>query len=88
MAPWQVCVPLGQLASVVQAVPPEEIGPQGMPPVIEPSELLSTHAVRPPAFEYSKLPLLWANALGAPTAAIKPVPAKRPTIPFMISSHL
>src|SRR5437660_561576 len=40
-APWQVCVAVGQFAVVVQAVPPEEIGPHCVPPVIEPSLLLS-----------------------------------------------
>ena len=34
-------------ASVVQAVPPEEIGPHCTPPVIFPLEPLSTHAVGP-----------------------------------------
>jgi hypothetical protein len=47
MAPWQVCVALAQLASVVQAVPPDEIGPHCTPPVILPLEPLSTHAVGP-----------------------------------------
>jgi hypothetical protein len=58
MAPWHVWVVVGQFALVVQALPPEVMGPHGCPPLIDPSVLLSTQAVRPPAFEYSKLPLL------------------------------
>jgi hypothetical protein len=46
IAPWQVCVVVAlftQLAVVVQAVPPEAIGPHGIPPLIVPLVLLTTH---------------------------------------------
>jgi hypothetical protein len=46
-APWQVCVALPQLELIVQAAPPEEIGPHCTPPVILPLDPLSTHAVGP-----------------------------------------